>query len=412
MGWLVRGPATKGRRARSWEQIEPLQDLCYEGRLFEVQEWIAKERPVNVPAKEPRRRIRPSPLRIAVESGFHSLVKVLLEAGALFESDVWDSPIQLALKQRRLDLAQLLVEYGLPMSEVDMCDVFDTWQPEIMEYFIEQGACPEKDNALAYAFCRRIRTALRILKKYENRFPSFPAQVNIALRYHAFKGSEKWVSLMLWAGGDPYDSGPGSYDEDPDDSLEYTAIEKAAWGRHISVLRILIKKRFDPNNHALFKSLMWGVVDLGADYVNLLLDRGLKPTNHPKWSSELIQYWLSQLDWVGQRWFMPAEKKHIDREEARNLMMNIHLLAKHGAKWSPSMHQIGRARRTLLKMTADYTAETVWIMTKYRVCSPEVLRVLLRTPTIRAHTYEHSLKMHRMITEMEKDHKPPCGRST
>ena len=402
MGRMVTGSAKRGKRARSWEQIEPLQHLCQEGRLFEVQEWIASGRPVNIPSKEPKRRVPPSPLSIAIESGFHSLAKLLLEAGALFESDLWDSPIRLALKQRRFDLAQLLVDYGLPMSEVDMCDVFDTWQPEIMEYFIERGACPERDNALAYAFCRRIRTALRILKKYEDRFPSFSSQVNIALRHHAYEGNEKWVSLMLWAGGDPYDYGPSSYDGDTEDALQYAAIDRAVWGRHINVLKILVKKPFDPDNHAVYKALTWGAADHGSDFASLLIERGLKPSNHPKWSSDLIQHWLTQLDWVGHLWVRHADRKNLDREEARNVMKNIHLLAKHGAKWLPDNYQIGSVRRTLLKMTAAYTAETVWIMTKYRVCSPEVLRILLRTPTIRAHTYEHSLRMHRMIDQMEQ----------
>jgi hypothetical protein len=401
MGAVMAVPSQKGKRAKSWGQIEPLQLLCQEGRLFEVQEWIAKGGPVNVPAQEPVKRVYPSPLQIAIRAGFHSLAKLLLQAGAFFESDLWDSPLRLALKQRRLDLAQLLVEYGLQVSEVDMCDVFDTWQPAIMEYFIEHGACPEKNNALAYAFCRRIRTALRILKKYEDRFPSFPLQVNIALRYHAYRGSQKWVSLMLWAGGDPYDCGPGSYEESADDALEYTAIEKAAAGRHINVLKILIKKRFDPDNHAIYRALMWGTANFGTEFTHLLIQRGINPRNHPKWSSDLIGNQLNQLNWVGGALFMREEKRNLDTEDARNIMMNIHLLAKHGAKWSPDSYHISSVRRTLLKMAADYTVETVWIMTKYHVCSPEVLRVLLRTPTIRAHTYEHSLRMHRLIDGME-----------
>ena len=73
------------RRAATREEIAPLVTLCRAGRLFEVQEWIASGKPVNPPplgkGTQPK-----TPLQIAVDSGFHSLVRVLLEAGAINES--------------------------------------------------------------------------------------------------------------------------------------------------------------------------------------------------------------------------------------------------------------------------------------------------------------------------------------
>ena len=150
-----------------------------------------------------QRARKKTPLQIAIELGFHSLVEVLLKAGAVLEPDDWRSPMSMALTQRRFDLIKLLVAHGYDPTSIDMKEVFQTWDPEIMEYFIDLGADVEGGNPLAYALCNRIQTSLRILKRDRDRFPSFQEQANIALRHHAKEGNLKWVSLLLWAGADP-----------------------------------------------------------------------------------------------------------------------------------------------------------------------------------------------------------------
>jgi hypothetical protein len=69
------------KRTETYQEIKPLVDLCKSGKLFEVQEWIASGKPVNPPPSESGYR-KKSPLEIAIELGFHSLIKVLLEGGA------------------------------------------------------------------------------------------------------------------------------------------------------------------------------------------------------------------------------------------------------------------------------------------------------------------------------------------
>ena len=61
---------------------------------------------------------------------------------------------------RRFDIIQLLVEHGYDPKQIDMKDLFNTWDPAMMEYFIDKGADVETGNPLAWAFCNRIRTAL------------------------------------------------------------------------------------------------------------------------------------------------------------------------------------------------------------------------------------------------------------
>jgi hypothetical protein len=78
--------------------------------------------------------------------------------------------MSLTLRQRRFDLVRLLVEHGFDPASVDMAQVFDTWDPELMEYFIDRGADVVEGDPLARALCHRIRTALRIFKKCQDRF--------------------------------------------------------------------------------------------------------------------------------------------------------------------------------------------------------------------------------------------------
>ena len=65
-------------RAKTYDEIAVLIDLCKKGRLFEVQDWIARGNPVNPPVAHSGKGRRQNPLEIAIERGFHSLAQVLI----------------------------------------------------------------------------------------------------------------------------------------------------------------------------------------------------------------------------------------------------------------------------------------------------------------------------------------------
>jgi hypothetical protein len=46
---------------------------------------------------------------------------------------------------------------------------------------------------------------------------------------------------------------------------------------------------------------------------------------------------------------------------------------------------IQRARRSLLKLTASYTLEFAWIMSRYQSFAKECVKELVGTPTMKAH---------------------------
>lgn len=100
------------RRVDSLDEIKPLVELCKAGRLFEVQDWIAGGKPVNPPPPPTKGQRPKSPLEIAIDSGFYSLVKVLLEGGADYRSHDYRGPMNRALEKRRFDIIRLFVENG------------------------------------------------------------------------------------------------------------------------------------------------------------------------------------------------------------------------------------------------------------------------------------------------------------
>jgi hypothetical protein len=97
---------------------------------------------------------------------------------------------------------------------------------------------------------------VRIFKRYRDRFPSFPEQANIALRHHCKEGDLKWVSLMLWAGADPYAQGTENYAEERDHGGGISALAFAALYRHFEVFK-LKQIRLDPHHPGMHQLLCW-----------------------------------------------------------------------------------------------------------------------------------------------------------
>jgi hypothetical protein len=281
-----------------------------------------------------------------------------------------------------------------------MESVFYSWNPEIMEYFIEKGADLEKGYPLAHAFCSKIRTALSIFKKYKARFTSFQEQVNIALRYHSKEGNLKWVSLMLWAGADPYARGLDSpWDtDDPDDYRN--ALELATTFGHFEIFKLKSIK-LNPQ-HPYAEDLLRRACDAdSAELLERLFSNGFSPSQMEDKGECLIQSLACDLSWYLDLYsWSKRPNKNIDRSSSREKMKMIHLLLRNGARWDPDDdRQIEYARRSFLKMTPDYIMEFIWLLTGYRASSRKTIEQLLRTPSIRALVGEKMVKINEMLAK-------------
>ena len=387
-------------RAKSYEEIKPLNELCKAGKLFEVQEWITAGKLVNPPQEEVGAH-KKCPLEVAIESGFHSLVQVLLEGGALLADDRYDA-MDHALQRRRFDIVELLIEHSYDIKSVDMLSVFEAWDPKVMEYFIERGADVETGYPVAWAFIHRIKTVLGIYKRYKDQFPTFQEQANIALRHHCRDGNLKWVSLMLWAGADPYAKGPPDPNEESDPEGDICALEYAALYDHAELFK-LKQVRLNPNHSGNIGVLRTACHASNADILIELLDRGLDPNTRGKDGSTLIQHVLNGLGYVyDYDSLTDIKRKYIDNMKTREKIKMVHVLAQRGVTWSPrGKSDIAEGRRSLLRLTPEYTVEFIWIMSKYQACRREEVEELIRTPAMKALISGHMERVKEMIDGLD-----------
>jgi hypothetical protein len=73
----------------------------------------------------PERNFATRPLRVALDTGFHSLVEVLLRAGV--DQEEKDYALFQAMHGRRLDFIQLLAEHGAAISSIPADEVMSCW---------------------------------------------------------------------------------------------------------------------------------------------------------------------------------------------------------------------------------------------------------------------------------------------
>jgi hypothetical protein len=388
------------KSAKDYEEIKPLVDLCKAGNLFEVQAWIAAGKPVNLPILREKGIRRKSPLQYAVDKGIHSLVQILLDGGAVIDNGYYNALAQ-AVNDNRLDLIKLLVEHG---ADINSVGVFDSWDPAIMEYFIERGADVETSDPLAEALCSKMRTALGIFRRYKNRFASFQEQINIALRYHCREGDLKWASLLLWAGADPLAKGPDYPDVDPDAEEDMCALEYAIRYNHFEIFN-LKKIRITPELPIASDLLRNACMASNANFLIELIKKGFKPAAQQDSGSDLIQTCIQYLEWPRDYpWWTRNHDYSIDASGSRETIKTIHILAKHGAKWIPAdRNAINDVRSSFLKMSADYIVEFVWIMSLYQGCSRESIEQLLRTSAIRRHAVKYKSRIEGLLKNFSSD---------
>jgi hypothetical protein len=92
------------RLAPSLENLRALHQMCREGRLYDIERWIADGKPLQVAPETIRKGSRPKTvLQIALDSGQHSLASLLLKSGYRLDLERY-APLDLALEARRWDL--------------------------------------------------------------------------------------------------------------------------------------------------------------------------------------------------------------------------------------------------------------------------------------------------------------------
>jgi hypothetical protein len=363
-----------GRKADTPDELTGLLGLCKEGRLYEVELWIREGRPLQVATAGGRANGRSvsTPLDIALETKNHALVLLLLCNG--YDPNLeYHSPLDLALRARRWDLLDVLLDWGANPHQVDRADLFGTYRSDLFERFRDLGVDLTEGHEMADALAHHTshKPLFGFAKRHRHHSPGIQGELNIALAHHAGEGNEKGVALCLWAGADPHahadslryphwqDASDDPEDDDDDDAFQgFSAIYEACHHGHVEILERLGPDPARDDFDELYRAARSGPV------VGLLATLAL-PTN----ICEVIQSHLFWLSWNSDGW--------------RSVEILRHLFEA-GSRWDEnSKEEIGHVRRGLLKTSDRTFIELMKLLATADYCSSDVRVELARTPSIR-----------------------------
>lgn len=370
-------------RAADADDAKALIALCRKGRLYDIEKWISagKSLDISVATKRGRRR---SLLEIAVETGFHSLVELIAKHEA--SQSAKDAALVDAVSTRRLDLVELLLANGADIKSVPLADVLLTWEPKLIQFFLDHGADPAAGRPFAEAFGAKVRTALRPFVEYKRAHPELATQLqeqlDCALRHFCGEGDLKWVSLLTWAGGTPRSRGPclgKEYTEDPE--CYTSGLEEAC---HPETPDVLKKLKPDPNQDDLSHLLYCAAISNRKAILEYLLDIGASPNDKANGGSSVLETALWHMSFAR---LDPLDPKRLrSKYQLSGALDCVRVLLEHGAIWnSDDAYHVNSLRKTLLECEPDVTVELLQMFRKHNACPAERVHRLLGTPRMEEH---------------------------
>lgn len=360
-------PNRQALLARSLEELKPLHQFCREGRLYEVESWISEGRPLQIDPAVIAKSTRPkTALQIAIETGQHSLTRLLLSKGYQLELERYRQ-LDMALERRRWDLFDLLLEWGADLKSVDVYTVLSTYNTELYERFRAAGYDLTEGHEMASILGRGTsnRPLLGFAKRYRAEDPKIQRELNLALRYQVREGSEKGVALCLWAGADPHTPASDASDESDTENGEepsgWSAIEEAASEGNRSLLQRLGPDPSRDNFDDLYRYAKYGSIISFLSSVQL-----------PKDFTSILN---SQLWWVANPLPFGSPRG----------TGTIEALLACKVRWEEvDPKRLADIRRSLLKLH-DYELKTIMIrLRRPDICAAETYQELIRTPNMQA----------------------------
>lgn len=363
------------------EDAKELLALCVSGRLYTIEDWIQTGRSIQVP-----RALNKTPLDVALGTGFHSLIELLLRHAPSQQAK--NDALRQAVHRRRPDLIELAVTCGAEIPSVPFVDVLGTADKRIVALFLAKGADFITGYPFAHAFHElRAKTTLGAYLDCKRQHPhladKLQHQADMALRQFCRDGNLKWVSLLMWIGADPRSPGPALehvHDEhanDPD--MHTTAFHEACTWGHTEILKRL---KPDPTRDNLRTLLEGAALFARRETMAYLLSLAANPNNKPDGGSGALEACIRHLGWedVGRVLHRHGPNYQTPRYSVSRTRDAIRLLIEHGALWNPGGSSLNDVRRILYKIEPEVTVELVGLLTKHKACDDAVLREFLRAP--------------------------------
>lgn len=361
--------------AANWEDVAPLCKLCNEGRLYEVEKWIEEDRPLQcIPPTDRKLQRLLSPLQIAATKGFHSLAELLLRNGYDPNAD-YGSSLDTAVIAKNLSMVELLLQYGADPTQADFRHVMATYDRDIMDRFVEAGADPCSNSAVALALLKKGKPILGFVKTYWERFPGLKRQTSIALLSFVKDDDLKGVSLMLWLGADPYLEVPESPYIEDETLVDTSSSIKAAFFRSDETIIKILLKHPPPAERA--QEIFADTLYFGHPVLlKMLLAHGID-MNAPNEEGEPV--WLSLVYALSSRFSYFRE-----RDNNAQRLESMKMLAEAGARLELDHKGLANLRRSLLDGRSETIIALLDLFRKYEILSSDALTELTRTPAMRS----------------------------
>lgn len=370
----VTGTREYGTPTANREEILPLLTLCEEGRLYEVEKWIAEGRPIQAvpPCRTEKPSARQTPLGIVTKKGFHSLAELLLINGYDPNGDYYEHILP-AVEAKNHSMVDLLLRYGADPAAVEFADVLDTYDRKLMDCFVAAGADPCRNNAVACAMRRKARPLLGFVKTYRDQFPGIQRQIDIALHHFVDEKDEKGVALMLWLKANPYAEVPSdpwsdeARDQHEDDDLD-CALVTAMWRSNDAIIQRLLKV---PIPSESVQPLLRSVSSCACPaVVKKVLAAGANPNDY-RGGRHILDSFLRALS---SRWFSTQQA-----EKDKRGLEALRLIAEAGAKWDLDSTGLTDLRRSMLNGESKTIVAALDILRSFGVLNADQLQELTRT---------------------------------
>jgi len=355
--------------------------LCHEGRLYELEQWLAAGKSIVMPAD-----YKKSPLRIAVQSGFHSLIELLLKCET--NQAAKDAVLIEACRERQVGAVELALQYGADPRAVTFLDALLAWDRRIVALLLERGADVVAGYPFARAFQMHIRTALGSYLDCKRQRPELADQLqqqaDMALRQACAEGNRKWVSLLLWVGANPRVKGLAVEDvDDPDiagdPESQRSALQEACSSGHVEIVK---RMKPDPASDDLAELLKAASTFAKREVIAYLLTLGANPNDKPNDGSSALDECLKYLHWEDSYHFHP--QRVVPASNLTKSRATVRLLVESGAKWRPDANTIADVLRGLYHIDPEVITEFVERLRFHQACDEDVIHKLLRTPKMQA----------------------------
>ena len=365
------------------EDADRILRLCREGRLFELQAWVAAGNTLTVPA-----HYRQSPLHVALETGFHSVIEFLLQHED--RQSVKDDVLKQACWHGQSSAMLLALAYGATISAVPFQDVVETWNRELVQVFVERGADLVTNAPLARAFKMRIKAVLGIFLDCKRARPdladALQQQADMALRQACQDDDLKWVSLLMWLGANPRSKGVATEDLDGSYPLEDTDYHQSALQIACGSKKPEILKRLKPDpavddlRELMASAGSWNTI---PETVAYLVRIGADINDKVDGGSTVLNRCLSNFGWKESVWDNWYRKTSIPLSRLGQSLDALRFLLEKGARWTPDTRSITDARRALYRVESDAIAAVVGLLRTHQACDEAVLKALVSTEKMR-----------------------------